>query len=156
MASLPAGETNVAILTFSNEAKILKDLQSNKGIGIALAEAKPTEYSCNIAAGLNQIKGIFQSQGRRGVPKILVIISGGKWDGNVTTPADELQRAGVIVYAAGLGQAADLSFLGTVSSAPPSSFVIQDPNFPFSTNVQNILAKQIKGGKFFSKKKVCR
>ena len=137
----------MAILTFANEAKVLKDLQSNKDIGSALAEAKPSEEGCNIDAGLQKVRGIFQSQTRHGVPKLLVILSGGKWDGNATAPADDLRRSGVIIFVVGLGQAADLSSLGVVASSPPASFVIQEPNFPFSTNIQNVLAKQIEGSK---------
>ena len=126
---------------------MLKDLHSNKDISRALAEGKPTDENCNMGAGLNQAKQLFQGQGRRGVPQILVAISGGKWDDDVTTSADDLRRAGVIVYAVGLGRAADLSFLGNVSSAPPSEHVIEEPDFPFSTNAQNILAKQLEGSK---------
>ena len=149
MSSFPTsqGDTRVAILTFSNETKILKDLQSTKDIANALDEATPSDDSCNMGAGLIKAKDIFQSQSRKGVPQILVVISGGKGDDDVASPANELRRAGVLVYAVGLGRAADWSFLGAVSSAPPSAFVIEETNFPFSTNVQNVLSKQLEGSK---------
>jgi Mg-chelatase subunit ChlD len=139
----------VAILAFSNGVTVARDFQNqNSDISEALDKLTATDEGCPMGAGLTKAKNILQGQGRKGVLKVLITLSGGKSDDDVTAPAQELQKAGILVYTVGLGKAADLPTLGTVSSSPPSAFVIQEADFPFKTNSQNVLLTELKGSEY--------
>lgn len=150
--SLPSAqtETHIAVLVFSGGVTVARDLQyQNTDISNSLSKLQASDNGCPVGAGLTKAKDIFQSEGRKGVLKILIVITGGKSDDDVTAPAQELQKAGVIVYTVGLGKAADLTTLGSISSSPASEFVIEEPDFPFNTNnAQSVLLTDLKGSKY--------
>ena len=93
-----------------------------------------------------ETKRLFDSEGRPGVPRVLVMLAAGRSDDDVTQSARALRKDGVLIYTVGLGPSSDHSTLRAVSSSPASEFVVQDTSFPVnSTAPRSVVEKILKG-----------
>nr|XP_042137487.1 collagen alpha-4(VI) chain-like [Peromyscus maniculatus bairdii] len=68
------------------------------------------------------------SRANQGVPQMALVMSSGPAEDNIREPAEALRRAGILLYAVGVGDAAQAEFR-EISSIPKDKFTFFVPNF---------------------------
>ncbi|XP_057595682.1 collagen alpha-4(VI) chain-like [Hippopotamus amphibius kiboko] len=68
------------------------------------------------------------SRASRGVPQVAVVISSGPTEDHVQEPAEAFRRAGILLFALGIGDAASAE-LREIASSPAEKFVASAPSF---------------------------
>ncbi|XP_053554835.1 collagen alpha-3(VI) chain isoform X3 [Bombina bombina] len=124
----------VAVVQYADTAKVefnLNTYPSKKEMTNQLKKMKiMTGASLNTGAALNFVRNnVFTasagSRAREGVPQLLVLITGGRSRDDVTQPALELKRMGILGFTIG-AKNADLAELQEISFLPETIFQPQD------------------------------
>uniref|UniRef100_A0A7M4EDK8 VWFA domain-containing protein n=1 Tax=Crocodylus porosus TaxID=8502 RepID=A0A7M4EDK8_CROPO len=82
---------------------------------------------------LKYMKNLFAKATRTNVPQILIVITDGKSQDAVTSPAEELRQEGIIIYAIGINPS--LGFLLTSVNVNNLQFRANNPAFYFQCKV---------------------
>ncbi|EDO30062.1 predicted protein, partial [Nematostella vectensis] len=114
--------THVGVAIYGDDTNIVFDPKTYYTVGEMDNAVDSAPYPgglSNAGSALSDVKTkifdksrrpeLFLTQGRAGIPHVLVVISGGKSDDDVIGPARSLRDAGVLVVGLALGKAADFS-----------------------------------------------
>lgn len=146
--SLPVDHQNLrtAIISVSNGAKIIQDLKvpSSNSTEVSL-ESPASGRFCTFGRGLEATSKMFKTKGMKGVPQFLIVLLAGKSDDDVSKPANDLHRAGVLVYSVGLKETINASTVINLPSDPTSEYFISFPDFAADSIKQALLDKLNRG-----------
>ncbi|KAL0985323.1 hypothetical protein UPYG_G00155470 [Umbra pygmaea] len=127
----------VYLNTFQKKEDILSSIKrlSYRGGGTNTGEA--LDFARN--------EMFIKNQGSRkdeGVQQVAIVITDGKSQDNVTSPATALRRAGVTVYAVGIKEA-DKNELTRIASHPPRKYVLSVESFADLKTLEKSLTKSL-------------
>ena len=75
--------------------------------------------------GLNHAKvELFDKTGRKGVPKVLIVMTDGRSTDDVVKPANALSAANITVFAIGVGRNYDIQQLQQIASKPEIKYAL--------------------------------
>ena len=120
-----------AIISVSNGTKIIQDLKtpaSSNSTEVFL-ESPSSGGLCTFGRGLEATSKLFKTKGMTGIPQILIVLLAEKSDDDVSKPANNLRKAGVLVYSVGLKETINASTVNNLPSDPVSEFFISSPDF---------------------------
>lgn len=147
--SLPVDPQNVrtAIISVSDGAKIIQDLEIPQSNPSAVSSAFPPPGGlCTFGQGLETTSALLKAKGIRGVPQVLVVLLAGKSDDDISKPANDLRKAGVLVYSVGLKETVNESTVSDMASDPISEYFISSPGFPDVDSTKKALLDKLERG----------
>ena len=118
-----------AIISVSNDTKIIQDFKvlSSNTTEVSL-EFPSSGGLCSFGRGLEATGKMFKTKGMKGIPQILIVLLAEKSDDDVSKPANDLHKAGVLVYAVGLKETITASTVNKLPSDPVSEYFISFPD----------------------------
>jgi len=141
---IASNRTQVGVLKFSKEAKVVFDLNaysSRESLLNAIGNIRHEGRGTNLAAALKTGRSRFTTSNgaRNGVPKILIMLT----DGTASVEADRTQEeanitkaGGITIFTVGVGNSVDKNELQKVASKPEFFFFATD-----FTDLNSILQK---------------
>ena len=87
-----------AIISVSNDTEIIQDLKvlSSNSTEVSL-EFPSSGGLCSFGRGLEATSKMFKTKGMKGIPQILIVLLAEKSSDDVSKPANDLHKAGVLV-----------------------------------------------------------
>lgn len=135
-----------AIIAVSNGIKIIQDLKvPSSNLTEVSLESPSSGGLCTFGTGLKAASKMFKTKGTKGVPQFLIVLLAGKSDDEVSKPANDLHKAGVLVYLVGLKKTINASTVNNLSSEPASEYFISFPDFAADSIKQALLDKLNRG-----------
>lgn len=136
-----------AIIAVSNGANIIQDLKLSPSSSMAVSPAFPSSGGlCTFGQGLEVTSKLFKNKGISGVPQVLIVFLVGKSTDDVSKPAKDLQKAGVLVYLVGLKETVNESSSSDIASDPVSEYFISSPGFPAIDSTKQALLDKLERG----------
>ena len=148
--SVPVALQNarIAIIAVSNGAKIIQALTSSPtNLSVVKSTHTQPRGLCTFGRGIEIASALFNANGIKGVPQVLVVLLAGKSDDDVSKPSKDLQEAGVLVYTVGLSNMINQSSVTGMASDPVSEYFISSPGFPASGSTKQAILGRLDGGK---------
>ena len=151
-------KTRIGVLAYDEHIHTMIAMgqySSQQSLDIALNEVVTSTTSGDnlLGRGLAAVKSqLFYGKPRPEVPKILVVISGGKSKDDVLSPSKELKGLNVTIFCIGVGQNVDRSELEAIATLPAVSHVVMATVSHRETAGGN-LASRIEKGKKKKKQK---
>lgn len=151
-------KTRIGVLAYDEHIHTMIAMgqySSQQSLDIALDEVVTSTTSGDnlLGRGLAAVKSqLFYGKPRPEVPKILVVISGGKSKDDVLSPSKELKGLNVTIFCIGVGQNVDRSELEAIATLPAVSHVVMATISHRETAGGN-LASRIEKGKKKKKQK---
>ena len=151
-------KTRIGVLAYDEHIHTMIAMgqySSQQSLDIALDELVTSTTSGDnlLGRGLAAVKSqLFYGKPRPEVPKILVVISGGKSKDDVLSPSKELKGLNVTIFCIGVGQNVDRSELEAIATLPAVSHVVMATISHRETAGGN-LASRIEKGKKKKKQK---
>jgi len=128
-----SGANRVSVMSFANTAQIhfhLDDFNTKQQMldGIAMSYSGG---STNLAAGLEASRTEYNTRGRTGIPKVLIVLTDGQADhaANAAKQAQLARLSGVTILAVAVGSRAVPSELATIVSEPVARNIINITNY---------------------------
>ena len=136
-----------AIISVSKGAKIIQDLKvpSSNSTEVSL-ESTSSGGLCTFGRGLETASKIFKTRGMKGVPQFLIVLLAGKSSNDVSKPASDLRKAGVLVYSVGLKETINASAVINMPSDPASEYFISFPDFAAVDSIRQALVDKLNRG----------
>lgn len=138
-----------AVISVSDGAKILQDLktpQSNPG---AVSSALPQSGGlCTFGQGMEKARSLFKVNGIRGISQVLIILLAAKSDDDVSKSANELHKAGVLVYTVSSMKNVNETTAISMTSDPVSEFFVSSPGIPTVDTTKQALVDKLERGLF--------
>ena len=146
-------KTRIGVLAYDEHIHTMIAMgqySSQQSLDIALDEAVTSTTSGDnlLGRGLAAVKSqLFYGKPRPDVPKILVVISGGKSKDDVLSPSKELKGLNVTIFCIGVGQNVDRSELEAIATLPAVSHVVMATISHRETAGGNLASRIEKGKK---------
>ena len=136
-----------AIISVSNGTKIIQDLKvlSSNSTEVAL-ESPSSGGLCTFGRGLEATGKMFKTKGMKGIPQILIVLLAEKSSDDVSKPANDLHKAGVLVYLVSLKETINASTVNNLPSDPFSEYFISFPNFSAADSTKQALLDKLNRG----------
>lgn len=147
LLSVDPQNLRTAIILVSNGAKIIQDLKIPSPNFTKVSLESPSSGGlCTFGQGLQAISRMFKAKGIKGVPQFLITFLAGKSSDDVSKPANNLHKAGVLVYTVGLKETINASTVSDMGSDPASEYFISFPNFTAVDSTKQALLDKLKRG----------
>ena len=146
--SLPVDPQNVrtAIILVSNGIKVIQELKvPSSNLTEVSLESPLSGGLCTFGRGLKAASKMLKTKGMKNVPKFLIVLLAGNSDDDVSKPANDLHKAGVLVYTVGLKKTINASTVINLSSDPASEYFMSFPDFAADSIKQALLDKLNRG-----------
>ena len=146
-------KTRIGVLAYDEHIHTMIAMgqySSQQSLDIALDEVVTSTTSGDnlLGRGLAAVKSqLFYGKPRPEVPKILVVISGGKSKDDVLSPSKELKGLNVTIFCIGVGQNVDRSELEAIATLPAVSHVVMATISHRETAGGNLASRIEKGKK---------
>ena len=146
-------KTRIGVLAYDEHIHTMIAMgqySSQQSLDIALDELVTSTTSGDnlLGRGLAAVKSqLFYGKPRPEVPKILVVISGGKSKDDVLSPSKELKGLNVTIFCIGVGQNVDRSELEAIATLPAVSHVVMATISHRETAGGNLASRIEKGKK---------
>ena len=136
-----------AIISVSNDTKIIQDLKvlSSNSTEVAL-ESPSSGGLCTFGRALEATGKMFKTKGMKGIPQILIVLMAEKSSDDVSKPANDLHKAGVLVYLVSLKETINASTVNNLPSDPVSEYFISFPNFSAADSATQALLDKMNIG----------
>lgn len=120
--------THVGLVLYSARVETVYDFKKfydPEAMMNATAEAKYLRGSTKTGKALKYTKTeLFDKSSRKGVPKVLIVLTDGKSKDAVKGPADQLKAANITVFAIGVGRKYDIAQLIDIASKPDRKYAL--------------------------------
>ena len=129
--------TRVGAIVFSYNSELQFDFNkynTKSSVEAAIDGIKYPGYSTYTGKGLKMAGEKLFNNVRRGVPRVLVVITDGFAHDNVARPSAELRKAGIIILSVGLGKHYNKAQLNVMASNPQEDHVFS-VDFSQMTNI---------------------
>ena len=146
-------KTRIGVLAYDEHIHTMIAMgqySSQQSLDIALDKVVTSTTSGDnlLGRGLAAVKSqLFYGKPRPEVPKILVVISGGKSKDDVSSPSKELKGLNVTIFCIGVGQNVDRSELEAIATLPAVSHVVMATISHRETAGGNLASRIEKGKK---------
>ena len=136
-----------ALISVSNGAEIVQGLKAQPYNPVAVSSASHLSGGlCTFGQGMETALALFRNSGIRGIPQVLITLLDGKSDDDVSKPAIEISKAGVLMYAVGSKNKVSEFVASNITSDPTKEFFIPDPGIlPIETMKQAVVDKLERG-----------
>lgn len=136
-----------ALISVSNGAEIVQGLKAQPYNPVAVSSASHLSGGlCTFGQGMEIALALFRNSGIRGIPQVLITLLDGKSDDDVSKPAIEISKAGVLMYAVGSKNKVSEFVASNITSDPTKEFFIPDPGIlPIETMKQAVVDKLERG-----------
>ncbi|PFX28712.1 Collagen alpha-3(VI) chain [Stylophora pistillata] len=127
--SLTLNPQNVrfAIISVSSGAEIVQVLKKQPDNLIAVSSASlPSGGLCTFGQGIDKAHELLKNNRISGILQVMISLLDGKSDDDVSKPASELSKAGVLLYAVGSKEKVGEYVASNITSDPTSEFFIPD------------------------------
>ena len=141
-------DTRVGAIVFSYRSELqfdFKQFTTQPDVTAAIDLIKYPGYSTYAGKGLKMASEKLFNDVRKGVPRVLVVITDGWSSDDVAKPSEELKMAGVIILSVGLGTHYNKAQLNVMASYPKEDHVFTVDFSQMSNIVMAIHEKSCKG-----------
>ena len=146
---LPVDPQNLrtAVISVSNGVKIIQDLNvpASNSTDVSF-ESASSGGLCTFGRGLEATSKMFKTKGMEGVPQFLIVLVAGKSSDDVSKPANDLHREGILVYSVGLKETINASAVINLPSDPASEYFISFPDFAAVDSTKQALFDKLNRG----------
>ena len=145
-------DAHVGVIVYSRRARVLFGLGESTNTSQIYNALDNIKYkltrhndSLNIGAALEVARKELFDKGRKGVPRVLVLITGGKAGDDIVIPARRLKYGGVTVYSVGVGKSFDKGQLDVISSDPVNGYTFKSDSPSVTALSRSVISEVCKG-----------
>ena len=112
-------DTRIGVILFSSRSVLqfdFKTYSTQNDIETAIDAIKYPGYKTKTGLALTMAQDKLFNDARTGVPRVLVVLTDGRANDDVVKPSEKLKKAGVIIFAFGLGKNYNLAQLKAVAT----------------------------------------
>ena len=141
-------DAQFGVVRFSTSASTVITLRTHPDLSSLRAAINGISYvpgETNIAEGIEFAIQELTVNGRRGVPKVLIIITdgGSVSSGTITVPGGTAKSLGIEIFAIGIGDSVDIEELNVFATDPDSDHVF--PVASFDSGLLAVSSRLVRG-----------
>ena len=147
LLSVDRQNLRTAIISVSDGFKIIQDLKVPTSNSTVVSLESPSSGGlCTFGRGLEATGKMFKTKGMMGIPQLVIVLLAGKSSDDVSKPANDLHKAGVLVYSVGLKKTINASTVINLPSDPVAEYFLSFPDFAAVDSTKQALLDKLNRG----------